>query len=276
MSNPKLPVGATVRLAYSAVHARSPALGHVAARWGIAAAIALALGVLLVQSTPPEQFPATERAAAMTSLAVLVLGLGAYMIIVRWHRLLVQNLTAEQTRPGAFGGGVLYFARAMFLTAVGLSVAVAGSLVPITLTRKLVDGDARWYLAAGLTALAVAAALALLARLCLILPAGAVGDFTVTLRKAWTLTQGNTLRMLAGSALASGPAIAMNFVANAAARASETAASDATAIAGLAIISLVLAIVAGIVQAGFLSYAYIFFAGGAAAPAQPGTRSEAE
>jgi hypothetical protein len=205
----------------------------------------------------------------MTSLPVLILGLGAYVIIVRWHRLVVQNLTAEQTRPGAVGSGVLYFARAMFLIAVGVCVALVGSLLPITLTRKLLEGDAQWTFAAVVTAIAITAALALLARLCLILPAGAVQDYSVTLRRSWSLTNGNTMRMLAGSALASGPAVLMNFVVNAAARASETTARDATAIGLVTVFSLVLAIIAGVIQAGFLSYAYMFFTGSGGIVRQP-------
>ncbi len=261
MSNPKLPVWATVRQAYAAVREQSHVLAKIAQRWGIAAAVGLAFGVWIVRASPPEQFPTNERVAMMTSLPVLILGLGAYVIIVRWHRLIVQNLTAEQTRPGAFGSGILYLARAMFLTAIGLCVALVGSLLPITLTRKLLDGDAQWTFAVAVTATAITAALALLARLCLILPAGAVRDYSLTLRRSWSLTKGNTMRMLAGSALASGPAFVMNFVINAAARASETTARDATAIGLVTVFSLVLAIIAGVIQAGFLSYAYTFFAG---------------
>lgn len=269
MSNPKLPVWATVRQAYAAVREQSHVLAKIAQRWGIAAAAGLALGVWLVGALPPDQFPTKERVAMMTSLPVLILGLGAYVIIVRWHRLVVQSLTAEQTRPGAVGSGVLYFARAMFLIAVGVCVALVGSLLPITLTRKLLEGDAQWIFAAVVTAMAITAALALLARLCLILPAGAVQDYSVTLRRSWSLTNGNTMRMLAGSALASGPAVVMNFVINAAARASETTARDATAIGLVTVFSLVLAIIAGVIQAGFLSYAYMFFTGRGGIVSQP-------
>lgn len=259
MSTPKLPVQSTVRQAYAATREQLHVLAQIAQRWGLAAGIGLALSAWLASTLPRDRIPVAERAATFTALPVLILALGAYVIIVRWHRLLVQNLSVEQTAREAFGGGLLYLARATYLTVIGLSVAVAGSLLPITLTRNLLDGDARRIFAVSITALAVMAALALLARLSLILPAGAVGDYSITLWRSWSLTRGNTLRMLAGSALASGPAILTDFAINASTRAAETVARDVTAIGILTIVSFILAIVAGVIQAGFLSYAYLFF-----------------
>jgi hypothetical protein len=271
MSTRKLPVLATVRQAYAATREQAHLLAQIAQRWGVAAAVGLAVGALLVAGSPADRGSPGERASLLTGFSALILVLGAYVIVVRWHRLIIRSSTVEETRQGAVGGGVLYFARGTFLTVVGLLVAVTGSLLPITLTRNVVTGDARWYFAVVVTSLAITAALALLARLSLILPAGAVGDHSVTLKRSWSLTRGNTPRMLAGSALSSGPAIVANFIANGAARASETAIQDSTAIAVLTILSLTLAIVAGVIQAGFLSYAYLSFTG----MNQPGATPEA-
>jgi hypothetical protein len=48
MSNPKLPVWATVRQAYAAVRAQSSTLANIAQRWGIAAAVGLAFGAWMI------------------------------------------------------------------------------------------------------------------------------------------------------------------------------------------------------------------------------------
>lgn len=263
MVDAKLPVLATVRQAYGALKAHAEGFGAIAKVSVIVAIVALFISVALYAAASNDAAFASlstgEKASAVTSLFTLVFGVGIYIIIVRWHRLLVRDLSPMATRRGAFGGSILYMARAFFLGAMAASVAVLSALLPIALTREILPADIRWYFAVAVTVLAIGIGFALAARLSLILPAGAVGDRHINLRRSWEITRGNTLRLLGGSMLSSGPAIAMNVVSNAADQINRASGSDVTTLAAFAVWSLVLLGVALVIQASFLSYAYVFF-----------------
>jgi hypothetical protein len=97
-------------------------------------------------------------------------------------------------------------------------------------------------------------------RLSMILPAGAVGDYHVTMRRSWAMTRGNAMRLLAGSVLSSGPVVIVNVVVNSLEKALPTivTVSVPSLLAAIAL-SILLSVVTAIVQAGFLSHAYRFF-----------------
>ena len=262
MASPKLPVLTTVRQAYAAILGHSDALGQISRNWLIATAVALLLGYLAFigpQETERSFDRAAKGAAVITSLAFLVLLMGAYVVIVRWHRMIIRGIAPGETGTRAMSGAFLYFARATLLGMLGLTTALVMSMLPITLCHGIIEGEARRIFAIVVTALAVVLALIVVARLSLNLPATALGDWTVNFRRSWELTRGNTLRLIAGTLLASGPALTMNVVTEIAIRADEAARGNAAVIAAVTVVTLLIAIVAGVIQAGFLSYAYVFF-----------------
>ncbi len=112
---------------------------------------------------------------------------------------------------------------------------VVGGLLPISLTRDWIVGDAaRWWFALGCVVSASAAALLVVSRLSLVLPAGA------TFGRPWALTRGNALRILAGSALSSGPVFVVDIVLNAFLEALPNMSAGVPSLVAVLILSLVL------------------------------------
>jgi len=161
-----------------------------------------------------------------------------------------------ETRRGATGAALLYFGRSLLLTAGGFAIAIICGLLPISLTRDLIDGDVRWWVALFCILGGIAAAIIVVGRLSLVLPAGAVGDYGVTLRRAWALTRGNSFRMFAGTVLSSGPVFLVNVVSNGLLEALSTAPASVPSLLAALTLSILLFVLAAVVQASFLSYAY--------------------
>lgn len=262
----KLPVLATVARSYGFARGNLPAIGLLARRWAIAAAIAFALSWLLVRQAfqadaEPGFEPATlnDRVAAMTSLSVLIALVATYVIVVRWHRILIQGLSPAETQRHALSGGMLYFARGFLLGGIGLIIGIAG-LFPAALMRGLALPEEAKPIVVGLSfGSAAVAALLVVSRLSLVLPAGAVGDFAMTFRRSWILTRGNSWRIFLGSLLASGPAIAVNLALNGLLEQTTRGPNDAVALTIGIAFSIILTVIAAVIQASFLSYTYLHF-----------------
>lgn len=263
----KLPVLAIVRAAYGSVQTYGDALLSLARGTAIAAGVIalLSLGfvqLLLSDETEGAAFlaaPPEERAAAYMSLAMAVASLGLFLIIVRWHRMIVRDLPPTETRGKVVGAALLYFARGVLLGSMGFGIAMVVGLLPATWVRELgLAPDVRWVFVAVWVAGSIGAAVLAVSRLSLILPAGAVGDYYVTMSRAWDLTRGNSWRILGGSVLASGPVMLANIALNGAIDGFPTMNASVPALVGAQVLSLLLFSVAAIVQASFLSYAYRF------------------
>ena len=132
------------------------------------------------------------------NIANLVLTCAAISSAVAWHRLLLLN-----EAPGRSGGN--FSTRNLWrYVGVGImigliaAIPVVGVLLPMSLLGLLP--------AAGPTPLAVIAviglgyviAIALMLRLCLVLPARASGDLSLTFKEAWRRTRGNVWRIFWG------------------------------------------------------------------------------
>lgn len=266
----KLPVLAILRATYGSIRAHSDALPTLARGTAMVAAVAAALSVASVQLILSDEqeaaaflaSPPGERAAAYTSLASFVVLLGLFLIIVRWHRMIVRDVAAAETRRKVAGAAVLYFARGVLVTWIGVTIALIVGLLPLTWARDLgMPSDVRWVFSIGWIAAVIIGALLIVGRLSLILPAGAVGDYHVTMSRAWELSRGNGWRILTGSILASGPAVLANFALNGLMDALPTTNASVPALVAALVLSLLLFVVTAIVQASFLSYAYRFLAG---------------
>lgn len=266
----KLPILATLRATYGSIRAHADALPTLARGTAIVAAVAAVLSVASVQLILSDEHagaaflasPPGERAAAYTSLVSFVVLLGLFAIIVRWHRMIVRDVTATETRRKVAGAAALYFARGVLVGWIGLAIAVVAGLLPLTWARDLgMPSDARWVFSIAWIAGVIIGALLIVGRLSLILPAGAVGDYQVTMSRAWELSRGNSWRILTGSMLASGPVALANVALNGLFDALPTTNASVPALVAALILSLVLFVVTAIVQASFLSYAYRFLAG---------------
>jgi hypothetical protein len=271
MTTKKLPVWATVRATYGSVKEHAEALALLS-RGTAATALAAtvlsyaAVQLILTDERRGEEFlslPIGERLAAYTSLPVLIVSVGVFIIIVRWHRMIVRDMTPGETRRWARRAALLYFARGLLLGAIGGAIGIVCGLLPVALMRGLPipDDVGRWLTVASIVG-AVLAALLIVGRLSLILPAGAVGDYHVTMRRAWQMSRGNSWRILAGSALASGPVIVVDVLINGFVEALPSMSGNIASLLAMLTLSLLLFVLTAIVQASFLSYAYKFLSAG--------------
>lgn len=268
MTTEKLPVWATVRATYRSVTEHIGALVLVSRGTATAAVIAAVLSygavqLVLTDERRADEFlnmPAGERVAAYTSLAMLVVLFGLFVIVVRWHRMIVHDMAPDATRPRATRAALLYFARALLLGAIGGAIGIVCGLLPVTLMRRLpIPDDVGGWLTVASIMGGILAALLAVGRLSLILPAGAVGDYHVTMRRAWQMSRGNSWRILAGSVLASGPVFVVNIVLNGFIEALPSMSASVPSLLAMLTLSLVLFVVTAVVQASFLSYVYRYF-----------------
>ena len=145
---------------------------------------------------------------------------------------------------------------------IGAITVVLVGLLPPTLLREFdLPAEIRGWISPVFVSIAMVTALVVVVRLSLVLPAAAVGDFTMTLRKSWVTTRGSSWPILAGSVLTSGPSIAANIALNGVAEWIPQASGGAAVIVGAMVLSMGLAILAAVFEASFLSYAYLFFVG---------------
>jgi hypothetical protein len=267
---PKLPVLATVQQSYRVVFGNFQSLWEISLRWVIAAGVAFVVGHLLlsipVEGEPsPHDLPAGEQVAARTSLSVAILSIAIYVLVVRWHRVIIKGMTPIATQRTALSAGWLYLARSIALGVAAVFAIMLLSLVPVPLVRGTpFPSELKSLLVSIIMPAGFVAAVFIVCRMSLILPGGAIGDFTMTLRKSWMLTRGNGWRMFLGSALSSGPAFVVNVGLDRLPDILPTASGNQVVLTILLIQSIALLAIAVVIQASFLSYAYLFFAGGAA------------
>lgn len=145
-------------------------------------------------------------------LRVLIYGVGLLFmaagvsVAVAWHRRIILG---EQPRLSGSNVGTGSFWR---YVGIGIAVAltafapmVLGALILFVLLSPFVAHGAPGIVHAGIVAVTALIMVALyltfitvILRLCLLLPARAVGDLSVTFRQAWNSTRGNTWRLFWG------------------------------------------------------------------------------
>jgi hypothetical protein len=123
----------------------------------------------------------------------------------------------------------------------------------------MVAGDLQHAVTGAIFAVGIFLALLLAVRVSLILPAAAVSDYGMTMARSYALTRGNSLRLLAGTALCAGPAVALSILVRGLNRASDAQAVDVTQLIALTVVATLMLCAAAIVQASFLSFCYLHF-----------------
>jgi len=199
------------------------------------------------------------QASAMMAMPFLAVALASPAIIVAWHRVIIRDAAASLL-PAPIGAAFLYFVRAILIGLIlPLTVGLVGLLPIVYVGKMAIDPNLKFAVEAGLVAGAAILGLLITARLLLVLPAGAVGDWSVNFAKSWRLTAGNSWRMAAGFLLAAAPLVAVNVATNLFFSAVQDAAVAPSAAIVVLTLSIVLSLATAILEASFLSLAYIFF-----------------
>ena len=206
--DPKLPLWPTIRLSYTSYFRNFSDVLRISALWLSLMAV-LNAGTGWMQATwmtrvmaDPTPRPNLSEPLEMTvlgNISSVVMAFAAVSIAVAWHRRLVLD-----EPPGRSGGnvGTLGLWRAIAVTIVVCVIAAAPAL-----TLLLVISVFGWMPAADdviapqtpalIAAFVIAdvAGIIILLRLCLLLPANATGNFTLTVKGAWRLSRGNAWRL---------------------------------------------------------------------------------
>jgi hypothetical protein len=203
----KLPLWPTIRLSYATYFQHFGDGLRAAALWlPLLAAINAAAGwlqaSLLAELTanPLAKMDPTQpmHLLILGNVSNLATACAAISIAVAWHRLLLLNET-----PGLSGSN---FGTRNLWRYVGVGIAisliaaipVAGVLLPLSLLGLLPEAGRTPLAEIAVIALAYIVGIALMLRLCLLLPARAAGDLNLTFREAWRRTRGNVWRIFWG------------------------------------------------------------------------------
>ena len=267
---PKLKPIKTVADAYRFVFGHLPQLARLCSGWlGLALILFIAFTALfmrLIESGTPagerfQSLPLDAQVGAIVGIPSLVLIIAVPLIVVAWHRVII-----KQTQPSIFpmplGAALLYLARTFLLGMIWpLTVGLVG-LLPIVYVSKLaLDPHLIFSLNVAFIALSAMLGALITARLVLILPAGAVGDWSITLTKSWQMTSGNGLRLAVGFILAAAPLFAINAASSIFFNAVHDQAVALRSAIVVTVVSTLLSLAAALIEATFLSFAYLFFTG---------------
>jgi hypothetical protein len=152
------------------------------------------------------------------------------------------------------------------------------AFVPLVFVKGMVRGDLQHTVAGAIFAAGIILALLLAVRVSLILPAAAVSDYRMTMSRSFALTRGNSMRLLAGTALSAGPAVALSILVRGLDGATDAQAGDVPQFIALTVVATLLLCGAAIVQASFLSFCYLHFTAGerSSRPGAAGVAATAE
>lgn len=199
------------------------------------------------------QFAAGYFAIRFLGSIAQFLALTAFAVL--WHRAILLNERPTGLIHMRVGREeVRYFLLGLLLTAVILAPAIAMQQWAMAYAPDASGLPAVLFALAMLAVLATM--LVVVARLTLVYPATAIGEFAQGFRWSWRLTRGNTLRILGGAVIATLPWTAVAMTLNTLVK---TFAVDPGGLAAAALL-LVGEIAVSFVQiaicAAFLSYAY--------------------
>jgi hypothetical protein len=222
----------------------------------------------LQPGVPPRMPPPTEMAVFL-NLGNIFLLLAGVSIAVAWHRLMILD-----ERPGFSGSNVAtktlwrYVGMAIAIFLINFLPAAAVMFPAFYFMSPLKAGGTPpppgFFAVIPLVLVLAAVGIAVAFRLSLLLPAQAIGDLSITFKKAWLRTRGNTWRLLWGIALTTMPPLLLAQIAlltiigvpNPANFASEEFVTRMTATSTVFVIYYLLILPIGI---GFLSHAYRHF-----------------
>ena len=189
---------------------------------------------------------------AQTLLAIfpllIVSTLGTVSMVVAWHRRIIKGVVPRSPFPTDFSTIVNYLGRIILVFAIPF-VPLILFAVGFASLRRGSPGTMSSLTFGPLFTVLVVAAMLVTMRFGLVLPAIAVGDKTMTLSRAWKLSDGNTWRLFWG-AFAS--ALPFTIVQRICERLSET-----TPNAIITGVGLVAEMMSYATAAGFFSFAYM-------------------
>jgi hypothetical protein len=213
VSHPKLPLWRTIRLSYSSYFQHFGDVLRISVFWlATTAMLDAAMGWMQASwiahvLANPQGRPDLTQPVEMTvldNIGSAIVVLASVSIAVAWHRLLLL-----EERPGRSGGNLVTSALWLY---VGAAIIICLLQAVPFLALLLAIWVFGWTPAAGdaiepqtpfLIAAAIAAGAggtAILLRLCLLLPACAIGDLTLTIKGACRRSRGNSWRLFWGIA----------------------------------------------------------------------------
>jgi hypothetical protein len=206
----KLPLWQTIRLSYATYVQHFGDGLRIAALWLPPVAILAAIGgwlqaVLLAELTqsPRPQIDASQPAhLLMLGYALnLLLSAAAVSSAVAWHRLLLLKEQAKASSGRNIGTRFFWrYVVASLLICVIAAIPLAVVLVPMAALDLLPAAGSAPPAEIVVIALAYLLCIVLMLRLCLLLPARATGNVTLSLKGAWRHTRGNLWRLFLGIA----------------------------------------------------------------------------
>ncbi|MDE2331369.1 MAG: hypothetical protein KGK16_11390 [Bradyrhizobium sp.] len=218
ISHPKLPLRQTIRLSYSSYFEHFRDGLRISAFWlAIAAMFDAAMGWMqatwmahIVEDprAGPDLTPPVEM-TVLDNIGSVVVVFACVSIAVAWHRLLLL-----EERPGRSGGNLATSALWLYASAaIVICLLAAIPFLALLLatwafdwapaSSEAIEPQTPFLIAAAIAAYATGAAILL--RLCLLLPACAIGDLTLTITGAWRRSRGNSWRLFWGIVACIGP-----------------------------------------------------------------------
>lgn len=210
-ADPKLPLWPTIRLSYASYLQHFGDVLRISVLWlALMAVFDAATGWMQatwmthVMKNPAPQPNLTEplEMSALGNISSVVLALAAISIAVAWHRRLLLD-----EPPGRSGGNVGTLALWRYIAVTILACVIAAAPALLLLLAIWLFG---WMPAAddviapqtpvliSAFGLASVAGIMILLRLCVLLPANATGNWTLTVKGAWRLSRGNGWRLFWG------------------------------------------------------------------------------
>lgn len=178
---------------------------------------------------------------------------GTVSMVVGWHRRIIQGIVPSSPFPVSLGSIFAYLWRGLIAFGIPGVPYILSIVALSTLTRApgspLPVAATIWFFV-GLIAASLIAM-----RLSVMLPAIAVGDRSITVSRAWSLTKGNTLRLFFGAFLA---ALPFSIAGNICEKIAEAPSVIESGWAALAIlVGVLVEFMSYAAVAGFFSLAYI-------------------
>lgn len=210
-ADPKLPLWPTIRLSYASYFRHFGDVLRISALWlALMAVLDAALGwmeatwMTRVMADPRPQPDLSEpmEMALLGNISSVVVAFAAISIAVGWHRRLLLD-----EPPGPSGGniatlGLWRYIAVTIVLAVMAAAPTLAILLAVWAFGWMPDADdvIAPQTPALIAALVVAdlAGIIILLRLCLLLPANAAGNSTLTIKGAWRLSRGNGWRLFWG------------------------------------------------------------------------------
>jgi hypothetical protein len=208
---PRLPLWPTIRLSYTSYFRHFGDVLRISALWlSLMAVLNAGTGWMqaawmtrvMVDPRPQPNLSEPLEMMLLGNISNVVIAFAAVSIAVAWHRRLLLN-----EPPGRSGGNIAtlglwrYIAVTIVVCVIAAAPALAVWLVVSAFGLMPAADDVIAPQTPALIAafiVAYVAGIVILLRLCVLLPANAAGNFTLTVKGAWRLSRGNAWRLFWG------------------------------------------------------------------------------